>query len=55
MITIRLGKWCDHFGKKYRYKRIYIKGYKWSPFVKKRKRSHKGVVTPPELVEDIKE
>lgn len=38
MILINFGKWDASFQSFFRYKRIYIDGYKWTPFVRVYKR-----------------
>jgi hypothetical protein len=41
MIILKLGRWNNAAIGKYCYQRIYRKGYKWTPFVKRTKRLRK--------------
>lgn len=38
MIVLNFEKWHDAHLEKYHYYRIYYKGWKWTPFVKRSKR-----------------
>ena len=38
MVVIRFGTWCRETTMRYVYTRIYINGYKWTPFCKREKR-----------------
>ena len=38
MVTVAFGRWSDCAGRFFTLKRIYYKGYKWTPFCRIKKR-----------------
>lgn len=42
MIWISLGRYCDAGGRWFHYRRLYIKGYIWTPFVNIKLRDYRN-------------
>ena len=55
MIVVGFGRWSSKATRKYVYRRIYLKGYKWTPFCKLERRYARKGATMKEAFDLMKE